>query len=131
MGGALSIVSIVVGLPWGATGVAASYAVTDLFLATPLLFWYVGRKGPVRAADFYRTIAPATCASVFALVLLFSARQWLEGFSHLATRLSIAFVITIVASVTVLAALPAGRLALRSLKDTLLLVLKRERASVV
>jgi O-antigen/teichoic acid export membrane protein len=131
MGGALSIVSIVVGLPWGATGVAASYAVTDLFLATPLLFWYVGRKGPVRAADFYRTIAPATCASVFALVLLFSARQWLEGFSHLATRLSIAFVITIVASVSVLAALPAGRLALRSLKDTLLLVLKRERASVV
>jgi hypothetical protein len=40
-------------------------------------------------------------------------------------------VITIVASVLVLAALPAGRLAMRSLKDTLLLLVKRERASVV
>lgn len=131
IGGLLSIVSIVAGLPWGATGVAASYAVTDLFVATPLLFWYVGRKGPVRAADFYHTIAPATCASLFSLALLFSSRPWLEGFSHLATRLCIAFAITIVASMLVLAALPAGRLALRSFKDMLLLLLKRERASVV
>jgi PST family polysaccharide transporter len=131
IGGAISIVSIVAGLPWGATGVAASYAVTDLLVATPLLFWYAGRKGPVRAADFYRTIAPAASASIFALVLLLGCRQWLEGFSHLAMRLSIALVITIAASVLVLAALPAGRLAMRNFKDTLLLLVKRERAPVV
>lgn len=131
IGGALSIVSIVAGLPWGATGVAASYAVTDLLVATPLLFWYVGRKGPVRAADFYHTIFPAACASIFALALLFGCRQWLEGFSHLAVRLSIAFVITIAASVLMLAALPAGRLSLLSLKETLLLLWKRQPASVV
>jgi O-antigen/teichoic acid export membrane protein len=131
MSAAIAVVSIAAGLPWGATGVAASYAVTDLCVVTPLLFWYVGRKGPVRAADFYRTIAPAACASIFALVVLFGCRQWLEGFSHLATRLSIAFVITIGASVLVLAALPAGRLALRNLKDTLLMLVKRERESLV
>jgi len=131
IGGAISIVSIVAGLPWGATGVAASYAVTDLLVATPLLFWFVGRNGPVRATDFYRTIAPAGCASIFALGVLFVCRQWLEGFSRLSVRLSIAFTITIVASVLVLAALPAGRLAMRSLKDTLLLLVKRERAPVV
>jgi PST family polysaccharide transporter len=131
MSAAIAVVSIVTGLPWGATGVAASYAVTDLCVVTPLLFWYVGRKGPVRAADFYRTIAPAACASMFALVVVFGCRQWLETFSHLATRLSIAFVITIGASVLVLAALPAGRLAMRNLKDTLLLLVKRERESLV
>jgi len=125
IGGAISIISIVAGLPWGATGVAASYAVTDLCLATPLLFWYVGRRGPVRAVDFYRTIAPAACASIFALAVLVGCRQWLETFSHLATRLSIAFVITIAASVLVLAALPAGRLAMRNFSDTLLLLVKR------
>src|SRR6266849_5608487 len=38
IGGAISIISIVAGLPWGATRVAASYAVTDLCVATPLLF---------------------------------------------------------------------------------------------
>jgi PST family polysaccharide transporter len=131
MSAAIAVVSIAAGLPWGATGVAASYAVTDLCVVTPLLFWYVGRKGPVRAADFYRTIAPAACASIFALVVLFGCRQWLEAFSHLATRLSIAFVITIGASVLVLAALPAGRLAMRNFKDTLFLLVKRERESLV
>jgi hypothetical protein len=65
------------------------------------------------------------------LVVLFGCRQWLEAFSHLATRLSIAFVITIGASMLVLAALPAGRLAMRNLKDTLLLLMKRERESLV
>jgi PST family polysaccharide transporter len=131
MSAAIAVVSIAAGLPWGAAGVAASYAVTDLCVVTPLLFWYVGRKGPVRAADFYRTIAPAACASIFALVVLFGCRQWLEAFSHLATRLSIAFVITIGASVLVLAALPAGRLAMRNFKDTLFLLVKRERESLV
>ena len=129
--GTIAVVSIIAGLPWGAIGVAASYAATDLCVATPLLFWFVGRKGPVRAVDFYRTIAPAACASIFSLAVLFGCRQWLETFSHLATRLSVAFVITIAASVLVLAALPAGRLAMRSLKDTLLLLVKRERASVM
>jgi O-antigen/teichoic acid export membrane protein len=127
----IAVVAIVVGLPWGATGVAASYAVTDLCVATPLLFWYVGRKGPVRTADFYRTIAAPAGASIFALVVVFSCRPWLGAFSHLATRLSIAFVITIGASVLVLAALPAGRLALGNLKDTFLLLIKRERESLV
>jgi len=128
--GVIAVISIVAGLPWGASGVAASYAATDLCLATPLLFWYVGRKGPVRAGDFYRTVAPAAGASMFALGVLLGCRQWLEAFSHLATRLGIAFVITITASLLVLSALPAGRLTLRNLKETLLLLVRRQRASL-
>src|SRR5436853_6020438 len=54
---AIAVISIIAGLRWGSTGVAAAYATTDLCLTTPLLFWYVGRRGPVRTADFYRTIA--------------------------------------------------------------------------
>jgi PST family polysaccharide transporter len=131
IGGAISIVSIVAGLPWGAIGVAASYAVTDLFVATPLLFWYVGRKGPVRAGDFYHTIGPAASASIFALVVLLGCRQWLSTFSHLSARLSIAFVITVAASVLMLAALPAGRMAMRNFRDTFLLLVKRERKTLV
>src|SRR6266852_9912306 len=76
MGGIIAVASIVAGLPWGATGVAASYAVTDLCLSTPLLFWYVGRSGPVRTGDLYRTIAPAACASVCSLFVLLVCHQW-------------------------------------------------------
>jgi PST family polysaccharide transporter len=128
MGGAIAIVSIVAGLPWGATGVAASYAIADLCIATPLLFWYVGRRGPVRTIDFYRTIAPVSAASVCSLATLFLCRPWVTAVSGLVARLSIALGITVVVSLLVLSALPAGRLAMRGLKETLLLLLKRNRS---
>jgi O-antigen/teichoic acid export membrane protein len=131
IGGAIAIVSIVAGLPWGAKGVAASYAVADLCIATPLLFWYVGRKGPIRAGDFYRTIAPATCASICVLAALFACRPWLNTFPSLVVRLSIAFTITVAISLLVFSALPTGRLAMRSLMETLLLLVRGDRESAV
>jgi PST family polysaccharide transporter len=120
----------VAGLPWGATGVAAAYAATDLCVTTPLLFWYVGRSGPVRSADFYRTIAPAFCASVCSLAALLICRPWLEVLPSLITRLGIAFLIAAAVSLLIFSALPAGRLAMRSFKETLLLLVKRDRESV-
>src|SRR5258708_7526157 len=94
LGGAIAIASIVAGLPWGATGGAASYAVADLCIATPLLFWYVGRRGPVRTVDFYRTIAPVVAASVCSLATLFVCRPSLTALPALLGRLSISFGIT-------------------------------------
>jgi PST family polysaccharide transporter len=128
---AIAVVSIVAGLRWGAIGVAVSYAVIDLCISTPLLFWYVGRRGPVRQGDMYRTIAPAAAASACSLIVLFVARPWLEVFQHLSVRLLIAFAMTVAVSFLVFAALPAGRLAMRSSKEMLKLLFKRERESVV
>ncbi len=127
---AIGVISIVAGLPWGATGVAAAYAVTDLCVTTPLLFWYVGRRGPVRSADFYRTIAPAFCASVCSLAALLICRPWLEVLPSLITRLGIAFMMTAAVSLLMFSALPTGRLAMHSFKEMLLLLLKRDRESV-
>jgi O-antigen/teichoic acid export membrane protein len=131
MGGIIAVVSIVAGLPWGATGVATSYAVTDLCISTPLLFWYVGRRGPVRTRDLYRTIAPAACASVCSLFVLLVCHQWLEVFPQTIMRLVIAFGITMIVSFVVLAAIPAGRLAMQNLKEMLLLFFKEKRGAVV
>jgi O-antigen/teichoic acid export membrane protein len=131
LGAVIAVASILAGLPWGATGVAASYAVTDLCVSTPLMFWYVGRRGPVRVGDFYRTIAPAFCAALCSLAALLTSRPWLESISSPIARLSVAFAITITVSLLVFAALPAGRLAMRSFKDMLRLLWKSERAPVV
>jgi PST family polysaccharide transporter len=131
MGSVIATLSIVVGLRWGAVGVAASYAISDLVLATPLLFWYVGREGPVRASDFYRTIAPFVCASLSALAVLLLCRGWLELFQHVVTRLTIAFVITLAVSAIVLMALPAGRLALENFKEMVMLLVGRKQESAV
>ncbi|MGI9067137.1 MAG: lipopolysaccharide biosynthesis protein [Pyrinomonadaceae bacterium] len=126
MSGIIAVVSIILGLRWGAVGVAAAYATTDLFISTPLLFWYAGRRGPVRASDLYRAIVPSISASVCSLIVLLMCRPWLEGLEHLFVRLSIAFCITITTSLIVLCALPGGRLAIRNFKDMFMMLLKRK-----
>jgi len=127
MGGAIAILSIIIGLPWGPVGVAASYAISDLCISSPLLFWYVGRRGPIRAGDFYRTIAPSACAATLSFVVLLICRQWLEIFQHLMTRLTIASLIAAAITFIVLGALPAGRRSLQNFKEMILLLLKTRR----
>ncbi len=130
IGSGIAVMSIVAGLPWGARGVAASYAATDLCISTPLLFWYAGRRGPVRTSDFYRTIAPSIFASLGSLAVLLVCRYWLETLSSLIARLAIAFLITLVVSFLIFSALPAGRQAMRNSREMLMLLLKRPRESV-
>jgi PST family polysaccharide transporter len=128
--GPLTIASIVVGLPWGALGVAASYAITRVVLTDPLLFWFVGRQGPVRTRDFYRTIAPFTLASVLALAASYGVRQLVHFQSPLAGLISL-FATTGVVTLLVLVALPAGRTALADIKKTVTLILKQRQEAVL
>jgi PST family polysaccharide transporter len=128
--GAIAVISIIAGLRWGAVGVAFAYAVSDLLVTTPVLFWYVGRKGPVRTADFYRVIAPSVCASLCALLALSVCRPWLQVFQSLFIRLTLSFGITLGVSVLILVVIPAGRRALQSFADMLLIVLKRKTSPV-
>jgi O-antigen/teichoic acid export membrane protein len=127
----IAVTSIIGGLRWGAFGVAAAYAVSDLLLTTPLLFWFAGRRGPVRTPDFYITIAPAFAASLCSLAAVLACRPWLAASSVLPLRLAGAFAITIIVSVAVFAALPAGRSAMQSFKEMTLMLFKRQRPSVV
>ena len=76
IGGTIAIVSIIAGLAWGAVGVAASYSISGICIRTPLLLWYVGRKGPVRTNNVYKAIGiPAYIAS-FVLLGLLALRLW-------------------------------------------------------
>lgn len=131
IGGTIAIMSIIAGLPWGAVGVAASYAVTDVCLYTPLLFWFVGRKGAIRSTDFYRTLAPSVCASLSALVALLLSRQWLATIHPVILRLSIACALTAFVSLMVFAVLPAGRRAILNFKEIFVLLLRNNRSKSV
>jgi PST family polysaccharide transporter len=85
IGGLLSVASFIVGLPWGAVGVAAAYGATGLVVRGPLLFWYVSRNGPVRQMDLYRTLSlplGAACAvacTVYGVRLFTHIQQPLLG----------------------------------------------------
>ena len=128
--GPLTIASIVVGLPWGAVGVAASYAFTRVLLTDPLLFWFVGRTGPVRTRDFYRTIAPFTLASLLALAVSYGVRN-LFAFHNPIVGLITLFLTTGAVTLLCLGVLPAGRLALADIRKTVALILKQRQEAVL
>jgi PST family polysaccharide transporter len=47
-----TVISFIVGLSYGITGVAAAYVICG-YLRTPILFFVCGRNGPVRTSDLY------------------------------------------------------------------------------
>jgi O-antigen/teichoic acid export membrane protein len=115
IGTAISVVAIVVGLPWGPVGVAVAYAASDILIKTPLLFWFVGRSGPVRTGDFYRALlTPALAAAVtLAVVLLFrNLAASVPPLHGLLISISLGFVATVVTLVLT----PGGRAALRDIR---------------
>ena len=127
IGGSVSVAAIVAGLPWGPAGVALSYSLARVLVCDPLLYWWVGREGPVRALDFYRTIVPAAAASVCVLAAVFALRRWAPFESPLSQLVAAALVAGAVA-LPVLLAIPAGRRALRD-AGQVLLILKPGRSA--
>jgi O-antigen/teichoic acid export membrane protein len=128
IGTSITVLSFVAGLPWGAVGVAASYALVNVFVVIPLLLRFVGREGPVRAADFYRAVAPSACAALCVLAALFAFRRW-GGVERPLVGLAVAFVIASATALLVLYALPAGRRALRDFHNVYVMLRKRGEAA--
>lgn len=128
--GPITMASILVGLPWGAVGVATSYAFTRVLLTDPLLFWFVGRSGPVRTRDFYRTIAPFTLASLAALAVASAFRSF-AGIENPILGLITLFTVTAVVTLLCLGVLPTGRLALTDVKKTIVMMLKQRQEAVL
>ena len=66
-------IAFAVGLRWGVEGVAACYALSDIFIRLPALWLFIGRRGPVTTQDLANIAAPfllAGMASAAALALV-------------------------------------------------------------
>jgi PST family polysaccharide transporter len=126
--GALSIASILAGLPWGAVGVAASFAIVGLCVRKQLQIFFTGRSGPVRASDIYRTIAPSACAAAGVLAALFGFRRWMEMPGPLA-GLVVSFIITVGVAALFFFILPGGRTALQDMKNVVFLLVRTRKAT--
>lgn len=111
-GSVMAVLAILAGLPWGASGVAMAYATSGLALRAPILFWYVGRDGPIRARDFYSALgrfAIPTAASVGAMWLI---REELTAALPLA-RVLVAFAVGLAVLMAMMWITPGSRAALR------------------
>lgn len=71
-----AVVAFVLGLPYGALGVAIAYAISE-YLKTPVLWLYIGRRGAVRARDVALACGPLVLAGHAALGVVWLARPWL------------------------------------------------------
>ena len=66
-------IAFAIGLKWGVLGVAACYTLSDIFIRLPVLWLFIGRRGPVSARDLATMAAPFVIAgtmSAAALLLL-------------------------------------------------------------
>ena len=118
----ISILSIVAGLPWGVVGVAASFSLGRILIANPLLYWFIGRSGPVRMGDFYRLLAPFTGASIFSLLACIVFRRFV-GIPNPLIGFVACGIIVAITTPLFLALMPAGRKALIDIKNSMLLLL--------
>jgi cytochrome c biogenesis factor len=76
--GTLITLSFVVGLRWGAVGVAIAYSICMIAVICPLLFHLVGRTGPINARMLYRALAMPLLAATVVMLAIGTLRRWLD-----------------------------------------------------
>jgi PST family polysaccharide transporter len=101
------LTAFVVGLPWGAVGVATCYSIAS-WATTPFLFWFAGRKGPVTASHIWKAILPFFWVSLCVMAALLLLQSHVPQPNLLLELLS-AFIMTISVSFLALLPLPTGR----------------------
>lgn len=109
------LIAFAVGLPWGAQGVAAGYALSGLFVRLPLIVWIVGGKGPVTQFDIVRLAAPYFLAAGAATAIWFGARSMINLTPLLSLILQVSAIF--IATWTILLLTPVGRASLRNVLD--------------
>ena len=108
IGGTLTTASFIIALPFGPIAMAGSYACLNVFALTPLLFWYVGREGPVSTKDLYATVRTPLLLGAVVMVSLYVLRM-VELLHAGSSGLLSAIGVTVILTVLTLTALPSGR----------------------
>lgn len=106
--------AFVIGLPYGAVGVATAYAIQE-YLRTPLLWSYVCRKGPLRTHHVMRAALPLVLGAHVSVAALWFLKYHLPGGPAAIVIQSAILSYVIVCAVAAL--FPAGRTALKEMSD--------------
>ena len=88
----LTVTSFVVGLPWGATGVAAAYAVSEV-LRIPVLYRMATRGTPVAARDLYAVLLPTLLGAGLCVIAVLALRDTLDPLSLLGVAIALSYLL--------------------------------------
>jgi PST family polysaccharide transporter len=75
---AISVGAMLAGLPYGGLGVAAALSVAQ-YVKTPVLWFWLCRKGPVAVGDVVRSVGPLLVGSHAALGVIWLTRDMVPG----------------------------------------------------
>jgi PST family polysaccharide transporter len=86
----MTVASFLIGLPWGAVGVAAAYTVSEI-LRIPLLYRMSTRDTPVSARDLYGVFLPSMLGAGACVMVVSALRNELEPLPLLGLTLVLAY----------------------------------------
>jgi PST family polysaccharide transporter len=69
----ITIASFLIGLPWGASGVAAAYFFSQA-LRLPILYRWCSKGTPVQQSDFYYALLPTLAAGIVSFFIVYACR---------------------------------------------------------
>jgi PST family polysaccharide transporter len=78
----IAVISFVLGLPWGAMGVAVAYTIASCVTSVPVL-WYCFRRSPISMADFFSAILQPVIASIIMGFVILAVRSHLTNVSDI------------------------------------------------
>jgi PST family polysaccharide transporter len=128
IGSGIAVVSIVIGVHWGPLGVAVAYVGGGLFVRTPLLFWFLGRSGPIRSSDYASALLIPAAAAGAAVLGAIAFRSIVGPVNPILGLLGVVISI-FAAGMAVLVMLPGGRRLIRDIATLSRLALSRERVA--
>lgn len=108
IGGVIAVLAFLIGLPWGALGVAAASVASDIFVRAPAALHWIGRGGPVRVRHMLGAVAPAwicagAIAGVYPLIEML-VPDWSGG-----ARFALCGGVSVTVSLALVAMTPAGK----------------------
>lgn len=108
----INIASFAIGLPWGPVGVAMSYAIIPTIVASPILFWMVGRRGPVSTSFLWKQFLYSLHVPLVVAAVVYAANRFIRFDSDLVQLVMLAL-LTLITGVSLMLATSYGRQNLR------------------
>lgn len=121
------VLAFVVGLPWGAVGVAAAYCIGCYLIILPVSYAYMNRIGPVRWQDYVQIQVPLLIAAALCWGVMTFGVQEAWDFSPVA-RIGATLVCSYLCAFVVSLANPMGRYLMR---EVIGLVMRPYRSRLV
>jgi len=111
--GIIVVISFILGLTWGAIGVAAAYAIVNYVILIPTL-WYSFRRTPISITDFFSAILRPMIASLCIGAAIFAGHLFLANQPSIVV-VGACFLIGLLSYLLVWVLLPGGIQTLREL----------------